>query len=228
MKRVIFGIFAHPDDEAFMVSPTLIKEVTDGADVHLITLTSGQHGTNPDEEHDLGAIRLKEWKKGAALMGARSTHALGLTDGALSNNQIDAIVAEVTAIVTTLLAKEPDSLIEFMSFDFNGLTGHIDHIVATRAACLAFYRLKAIHPDHFTRIRLSCLSAQHHPNIDTSWRYMDAGRDEQSIDETIDARTYHGRIIDVIKAHHSQRHDGEAHIARYGAELGINHFIVLE
>jgi LmbE family N-acetylglucosaminyl deacetylase len=228
MKRVIFGIFAHPDDEAFMVSPTLIKEVADGADVHLITLTSGQHGTNPDNEQNLGEVRLKEWKKGASLMGARSTHALGLTDGSLSNDHIDHIVAEVTAIVSTLLAKEPDSLIELMSFDFNGLTGHIDHIVATRAVCLAFYRLKTIHPDHFSRIRLCCLSASHHPHIDTTWRYMDAGRDDESIDETIDARAHRGRIIEVIKAHHSQRHDGEAHIARYGAELGINHFIILE
>lgn len=228
MKRVIFGIFAHPDDEAFMVSPTLIKEVADGADVHLITLTSGQNGTNPDNEKDLGEVRLKEWEKGASLMGARSTHSLGLIDGTLSNDQIDHIVAEVTAIVTTLLAKEPDSLIEFMSFDFNGLTGHIDHIVATRAVCLAFYRLKEIHPAHFTRIRLCCLSAHYHPVIDTTWRYMDAGRDVQLINETVDARAYHDRIVEVIKAHHSQRHDAEEHIARYGADLGINHFIVLK
>ncbi len=228
MKRIIFDIFAHPDDEAFMVSPTLIKEVADGTEVHLITLTSGQHGTNPDNEQDLGALRLKEWEKGANLIGASSTHSLGLIDGSLSNDQIDTIANELTTIVSSLLANQPDSLIEFMSFDFNGLTGHIDHIVATRAACLVFYRLKAIHPENFSRIRLRCLSSQYHPDADSTWRYMDAGRDEKNIDETIDARAYHDRILEVVRAHHSQRHDGETHIAKYGSDLGINHFIVLE
>ncbi|MFZ2494806.1 MAG: PIG-L family deacetylase [Candidatus Saccharimonadales bacterium] len=66
MKKVIFGIFAHPDDEAFGPAGTLIQEVQNGSEVHLITLTAGQAGSNPDNHEDPGAIRLKEWKNPAS------------------------------------------------------------------------------------------------------------------------------------------------------------------
>jgi LmbE family N-acetylglucosaminyl deacetylase len=227
MKRVIIGIFAHPDDESFMVAPTLIKEIHEGAEVHLITLTTGQHGTNPDGHTDLGAIRLEEWQRAGSLIGAKSLHALAYTDGALANKDIDMMVADITAIASTVLANHPESRIEFMSFDTNGITGHIDHIVASRAACLAFYRLKGVHPEHFTKLRLACLSRDYHPDKNLEWRYMEAGRSAKEIDETVDARAYHRQALQVIAAHHSQRADGASHINRYGSDLGINHFIVL-
>ena len=44
MKRVIFGIFAHPDDEAFGPSGTLLMETKAGTELHLITLTLGEAG----------------------------------------------------------------------------------------------------------------------------------------------------------------------------------------
>ena len=37
MKKIIFGIFAHPDDEAFGPSGTLLLETRSGTELHLIT-----------------------------------------------------------------------------------------------------------------------------------------------------------------------------------------------
>ena len=55
---------------------------------------------------------------------------------------------------------------------------------------------------------------------------MEAGRNEQEIDEVVDARQYRDEIIEIMRAHHTQRWDGEAHIEKLGDEIGMNYFIV--
>lgn len=228
MKKIVIGLFAHPDDEAFGVSPTLIKEVAEGAEVHLITLTAGENGTNPDNHADLGAVRLEEWRRGGEIIGARSMHHFGYTDGTLCNADIHPIAERLHAIVTPLIEATTDEHIEFMSFDFGGISGHIDHIVAARAAALAFYRLKERYPDRVSKLRLRCLSASQLPTHNIDWLYMEAGQDDALINETIDATRYRDTVARVIRTHYSQRHDGETHIARYGDSLAINYFIVKE
>lgn len=227
MKKIIFGIFAHPDDEAFGPSGTLMKEIDEGADVHLITFTTGQAGTNPDNHADLGTVREQEWRAAGALMGISSLHVLGYEDGHLDNIIMQAAVAQIDAIITQTLSRYDEPItIELMSIDTNGITGHIDHIVAGRASCLIFYRRKA-DDSRFTRLRLACLSADQLPAVNIDWLYMEAGRSAEQIGEIVDATSYHDRIVAVMRAHHTQRGDAETHFARRGDRLGINSFIVL-
>lgn len=227
MKKLIFGIFAHPDDEAFGPSGTLIKEIDEGADVHLITFTTGQAGMNPDNHADLGAVREQEWRRAGELIGASSLHALGFQDGHLDNIAMQAAVEQINHIIDETLANYTEPCeIEMMSIDTNGISGHIDHIVAGRTACLLFYRRKAADP-RFTRLRLACISAEQLPQINTDWLYMDAGRRADEIGETVDARAYHDRIVAVMRAHHTQRGDAETHFERRGDSLGLNTFLVL-
>jgi len=228
MKKIIFGIFAHPDDEAFGPSGTLLMETKAGNDVHLITLTLGDAGTNPDNHADLGAVREKEWHEAGQLIGAKSMHFLGYKDGQLNNLAMLEIYEKLLALVADTIKDESrDVQIEFMSMDTNGLTGHIDHIVAARSACYTFYKLKE-HDPRVTRIRLVCIPKSQLPEPNTHWLYMDAGRDDSEIDEVSDAREYYDEIIAIMRAHHSQRGDGETHIANRGDQLGISHFIVKE
>jgi len=226
MKKIIFGIFAHPDDEAFIVAGTLLKEVRTGSEVHLICLTEGAAGTNPDNVPNLGEVRLEEWRKAGELLGATSMHHLGYTDGQLNNTTLLEITSKLEAIVQTT-ASDPQAIIEFMAFDLNGLTGHIDHIVASRAAALVFYRRKQ-NDTRFTRLRLACLPRDLYPTTDTNWLYMEPGRLASEINEAIDARDMQGEIIEVIHAHYSQRQDGDAMIQTFGDRLGMNYFIVKE
>jgi LmbE family N-acetylglucosaminyl deacetylase len=226
MKKIIFGIFAHPDDEAFGPCGTLVLETRAGAELHLITLTSGQNGTNPDNDPDLGATRLQEWQKACELLGAASMHHFGYTDGTLSNIAMIEIASKIEELVKDALQNQySDIEIEFMSLDINGLTGHIDHIVAARATCLAFYRLKT-HDTRFTQIRLFCLPNSQYKNMNIDWIYMEAGRLPEEIGETIDARSIKDDILSVMQAHHTQRGDYENQIAFLGNDLGLNHFIV--
>jgi LmbE family N-acetylglucosaminyl deacetylase len=226
MKKIIFGIFAHPDDEAFGPSGTLLMETKAGNDVHLITLTLGDAGTNPDNHPNLAAVREKEWRDAGALMGVKSLHYLGYKDGQLNNLSMIQIQEKLLAYIDSIIKDESDDIeLEFMSMDTNGITGHIDHIVAGRSACYAFYKLKE-RDSRVTRIRLVCIPKSQLPTSNTHWLYMEAGRNENEIDETIDACDYHEEIITIIRTHYSQRNDGENHIKQRGDKLGVSHFIV--
>lgn len=226
MKKIIFGIFAHPDDEAFGPAGTLLQETRSGTELHLITLTAGDAGTNPDNLKNLGEVRLEEWKKAGELLGAAGMHFLGYKDGQLNNLAMIEAAKRIEEIVAATLENAPaDAEIEFMSLDLNGLTGHIDHIVAARAACLAFYRLKA-RDERLRRIRLACLPAELYPADNTHWIYMERGRTPQEVDETVDARQLRDDIIEIMRAHHTQRGDCDYNLKTQGDRLGLNGFIV--
>jgi LmbE family N-acetylglucosaminyl deacetylase len=226
MKKNIFGIFAHPDDEAFGPAGTLLSETRSGTELHLMTLTNGDAGTNPDNLENLGEERLNEWREAAKLLGAKSTRFLGYRDGELNNKDMIEVQQHIMAIISSILASLPiDAEVEFMTLDLNGYTGHIDHIITARAACFAFFKLKQTDA-RLTRIRFACLPEQQYPVDNTDWVYMEAGRTPNEIDETIDARSLRSDILEIMEAHHTQRADCEAAIKSQGANLGLNHFIV--
>jgi LmbE family N-acetylglucosaminyl deacetylase len=225
MQKIIFGIFAHPDDEAFGPSGTLLLETRAGTELHLMTLTAGENGTNPDRHPDLREVRLEEWRQSGKMLGARSMHYLGFNDGQLNNTDMLAAADEIEDIIRQTLAGRQDVRIEVMTMDLNGISGHIDHIVAARTSCLVFYRLKAADLP-MERLRLVCTPHTSLPAPDTSFVFMEAGRQSTEIDETVDARTVIADVTRIMRVHHSQRHDGETHLKRLGDKVAINHFII--
>jgi LmbE family N-acetylglucosaminyl deacetylase len=226
MKKIIFGIFAHPDDEAFGPAGTLINEVQNEAELHLISFTAGDAGTNPDNAPDLGIVREEEWRKAGALIGATSMHLLGYKDGHLDNQTMIEATDRISQIVHAVIDNAPeDAAVEFMTLDLNGYTGHIDHIVAARTACQVFYRLKS-NDSRLTHIRLACLPRSIIPSVNTDWIFAEPGRTQEEIDETVDARNLRDAIIEVMNAHHSQRADRDYTLKSQGDNLGLNYFIV--
>lgn len=228
MKKIIFGVFAHPDDEAFGPAGTLLSETKHGADLRLITLTAGENGMNPDHHDNLHEVRLEEWRTAGALMGASRMYHLGFTDGMLGNIAMLEAVERVETLVRAAAAAEPDAVIEIMSMDLSGISGHIDHIVASRAAHHVFYKLKDAGLP-LARLRLACTPREHTgqtPNYD--FVFMEPGRLPGEITETIDNRAHLQEILAIMRAHHTQRSDGELHIKKLGDTVAINHFIVKE
>ena len=227
MQKVIFGIFAHPDDEAFGPCGTLLLETQAGAELHLVTATagSGEKSMNPDNVPNLEAVRRSEWQAAAQLLGARSTTLLGYTDGKLGNDDHLTFTTQIEQLVEKTVDNRQDVEIEFICFDLNGLTGHIDHIVASRSTCLAFYRLKAAGLP-MKQLRLYCLSGRDYPTTETSFVYMEPGRTPQEIHQTVDARQLLSQVHDVMRCHHSQRNDYEAQVAKIGDGVAIDHFII--
>lgn len=227
MKKVLFGIFAHPDDEGFGPAGTIIKEVRENsADVHIITLTPGDAGVSPDNYEDLGAARLAEWHEAGRLLGTASQHNLGYRDGYLANHLYHEVAEKITDIITATIDGYTEPIeIDMMAFDMNGLSGHIDHIFASRVACYVFYTRKES-DNRFRQIRFMCIPKQYSPTYNTNWLYMDAGRDDTEYTTVVDAREYRDNIIAVMRAYHSQRDDCEHHLQQRGDNLGIDYFIV--
>ena len=225
MKKVLFSIFAHPDDEAFGPCGTLIKEAESGTDLHFITLTSGEAGQNPDNVPDLGATRDGEWRAACDLIGAVSKHNLKLADGHLDNIAMQSASETITPIIRDIIHTYNEPIaVEFMTFEPGGLTGHIDHIVAARMATFVFHRLK----DEglpLQKIRYYCISEDIAPTYTTTWIYADKGYGDHEIDEIIDARELSDRIIAVMQAHVSQRADCAYYLDAQGGLLGLDRFI---
>src|SRR5690606_32673345 len=151
----------------------------------------------------------KEWRHAGELIGATSMHFLGYKDGQLDNLTMIEAQDTILNLIQQLTADYPEDIeIELLSMDTNGISGHIDHIVAGRSASYVFHTLKAS-DSRVTRLRLACIPASQLPEPNTHWLYMDAGRSDSEIDEVVDAREYYDRIIEIMRAHHSQRADGE-------------------
>lgn len=230
MGKIVFGIFAHPDDEAFCVAGTLLKEVFDGSQVHLICLTdgSGKHSMNPDNVTDLGETRAQEWQEAGKIIGVTKQHQLGYSDGTLNNDNHIEIAGKIEEIVQETVRDNDDSQIEFITLDTNGITGHIDHIVATRSTLLAFYRLKKSGLP-VTRTRLACLSQEDFSDINTGFTLREAGRPIGDINETVDVRdALYDKVCEIMYAHHSQRADADYWINTLGDKVAVNHFVVIE
>jgi len=226
MRKIIFGIFAHPDDEAFGPCGALLRETKNGAELHLVTLTNGDAGTNPDYVPDLGEVRLQEWKRAGALLGAKSMHHFDYKDGELNNKLMIEASQRLLDVIRPVLAVAPDNVVvEFVTLDLNGYTGHIDHIVAARSACFAYYTLKKT-DSRLAAIKFACIPEMLAPEINTSWLFMEAGRTLEEINETVDARELRDDILEIMQSHRTQRQDYEFNVKSQGDNLGLNYFIV--
>lgn len=212
MHRVVFGIFAHPDDEAFGPSGTLYQLAHSGHDVHLILLTDGNAGRNDDNHDDLAATRLAEWQASAKLIGAASTTALGYGDGTLNNNRYLEIANRVLTIAEETLHSYVQAEVEFMTFDPNGISGHLDHIAAAHITTYVFLKLRHLELPGMTiaRLRYFCIPDTTAPHANAHWLYMPKGRSPKEIDEVRDISDIADVKRAIMQAHHSQRDDMEA------------------
>lgn len=133
----IMGIWAHPDDETFMVGGLLALAAANGQGVVCITATKGEAGVQDAARwapEQLGEIRAGELAAALNILGV-GTHAwLGYDDGGCTS------VPEAEAVnrlVEYIDQYKPDSIITFPP---DGLTGHDDHVTVSRWATLAAER----------------------------------------------------------------------------------------
>jgi LmbE family N-acetylglucosaminyl deacetylase len=141
---VVLGIWAHPDDEAFLAGGLMAAACDAGQRVVCVTATLGEHGTDepwhwpPDR---LGRVRAHELRASLAALGVTEHHLLGITDGTCAMQAHDAVVDTLARIVEDV---EPDTIV---TFGPDGFTGHEDHqtvsawATAVRAAAAPDARL---------------------------------------------------------------------------------------
>jgi LmbE family N-acetylglucosaminyl deacetylase len=124
----ILCVFAHPDDESYIVGGTIARATAQGAEVTVISVTRGdkgfQHITDPSEKERLTHIREQELKNASAILGVKEVILWDYPDGGL-----DSLGKGQKELINTLLnvinTLNPDTII---TFGPDGVSGHRDHI----------------------------------------------------------------------------------------------------
>jgi LmbE family N-acetylglucosaminyl deacetylase len=131
----LMAVLAHPDDESLGFGGTLAAYASRGVDVHLLTATRGEagryhHFRRGEAGHPgapaLGAIRERELRAAAAVLGIRSVSLLDYPDQHLDaadpREVVDAIAAHLRRV-------RPDVV---LTFGPDGAYGHPDHIAISQ------------------------------------------------------------------------------------------------
>jgi LmbE family N-acetylglucosaminyl deacetylase len=140
----VLGIWAHPDDEAFLSAGLMAAARDAGNRVVCVTATLGEHGTDDPQRwppERLALVREHEWRASLAALGVAEHHLLGIADGTCAAAPQAAVVRQLAEIVD---AVAPDTIV---TFGPDGMTGHEDHQIvsawatAAHAAALSGARL---------------------------------------------------------------------------------------
>jgi LmbE family N-acetylglucosaminyl deacetylase len=132
-------IAAHPDDADFGPAATAARWIDEGSEGWLVCCTSGDAGADdPDTDPlELAAIREREQRAAAAIVGFAGVTFLHQPDGALANDLVlrEHLVREIrTFRPDAVFATDPEAV-------FHGDRGvnHVDHRMAGIAAVDAVY-----------------------------------------------------------------------------------------
>jgi len=137
MSRLLV-VVAHPDDETFGCGSLILEAVVRGYDVTVACATRGELGESAIEVDDLAAVRERELRTAAAVLGVQRVELLGWidsgmdgepADGSLCAASIDDVAASVARVVAGV---QPDVIVTL-----DGLDGHRDHAAIGRAAVAA-------------------------------------------------------------------------------------------
>lgn len=195
MKQVVFAIFAHPDDET-LVAGSLLKLAAEGADVTLVSVTSGDAGNNPTKTPDLAALRLSEWRRSAKILHA-DTFPLHYPDGRLQSTDVPQLEEAIAALVRS---KQNTTKVTFITFDEDGVTGHPDHkIVHTVVHQLA--------SQFHATARYFRLTKEHARQGPGTAEYPLAGYDMSEIDQVVDVGEFVALKLAMMDCHESQKSD---------------------
>jgi len=131
-------VFAHPDDETFCVGGIVAKYAAAGIPIDLFCATNGDAGKSAgvpvSSREELAAIRRRELRAAADILGIGVVEMPGYRDGELG--QLDS--ARLTGDIVAFIRRTRPTVV--LTFGPEGApTGHADHQAVSRAATAAFF-----------------------------------------------------------------------------------------
>ena len=133
---VLLGVWAHPDDEAYLSAGLMAMARAVGNRVVVATATKGEMGTDDPEAFSterLAQIRERETAASMAALCVREHRWLGHSDGRLDPTSARGI-QQVCALIDEV---RPDTIV---TFGPDGMTGHPDHRAVYRWATAAWMK----------------------------------------------------------------------------------------
>jgi LmbE family N-acetylglucosaminyl deacetylase len=137
----VLGVWAHPDDEAYLSAGLVLHARAAGHRVVVVTATDGELGgpdNTPRARRRLASTRRRELAASLRVLGVDDHRRLGYADGGCASVDRAAAVDRVAAVIEDV---RPDTIV---TFGPDGFTGHLDHQTVgawtVRAAALAGHR----------------------------------------------------------------------------------------
>ena len=133
----LLGVWAHPDDEAYLSAGLMQRVIGRGGRVVCVTATRGERGTDdpsgwpPDR---LGEHRIVELTEALRRLGVGPALELGLPDGGCQHVRADGPIEAIARIIDDV---RPDAVV---TFGPDGMTGHPDHIAVSEWTTAAWMR----------------------------------------------------------------------------------------
>lgn len=128
-------IFPHPDDESFGPAAAMHHQLSQGHEVHLLTLTKGEatkqrHKLGYTKE-EMGETRHQEMKCVEKVLGLTSMTVLDYPDNALAEEDPRTLEQTVQSYITKI---QPNILVSYPVYGISGFNDHlVMHAVAKRA-----------------------------------------------------------------------------------------------
>lgn len=136
----VLYIFPHPDDESFGPANAMSRQVRDGNEVYLLTLTKGgatkqrhRYGYSVDE---MGEVRNKEMLEVAKVLNLSGMTVLDLPDSGLKEMDPREIERAVKEEIEKI---KPDVIV---TYAVHGISGFHDHLVTHAAVKRVYAEMK--------------------------------------------------------------------------------------
>ena len=132
----VLVVCAHLDDESYGLGGVLSALADAGSWFSVVCFTHGEASTLHGVDGDLGSIRAAELDAAGVILGVSHLELLDYPHGGLAANSVEELAVHVRRVVD-----EVDADL-FLVFDDGGITGHLDHQHATKAALGAAHDLR--------------------------------------------------------------------------------------
>ncbi len=212
-RPVLVAIFAHPDDEAFGPAGTLAK-YSKTHDVYLLCATRGEEG---GKSKKIAITRQKELLKSAKILGIKKVFLLGFKDGTLCNNLYHQLAAKIERKLKEL---KPGTII---TFEPQGISGHIDHITISMVTTYVYKRLKFV-----KKLLFYCILEEEKRNIDNYFIYFPKGYKRSELSQIVNIEEVWETKLRAMKAHISQKHDADRIIKVLEKLPREEHFLIFK
>ncbi len=137
VPRRLLGVWAHPDDEAYLSAGLMARVIDEGGSVTVLTATRGEKGTDDPSRYDsdsFGSFRADELRASLARLGVTDVRFLGQRDGECDFADDISVVEDIRAVVEEV---RPDTIV---TFGPDGITNHPDHRAVSRWTTEAWRR----------------------------------------------------------------------------------------
>jgi LmbE family N-acetylglucosaminyl deacetylase len=133
----LLGVWAHPDDEAYLSAGLMARVVEAGGTVTVLTATRGEQGASDPTlagSAAFGHHRARELAASLAVLGVHEVKFLGLADGGCDMADDE---TQIRQILDAIVAVNPDAVV---TFGPDGITNHPDHRAVSRWTTEAWRR----------------------------------------------------------------------------------------